>query len=157
MDDLSRVAHEMLDSVRYVALGTVDADGCPRVSPVYFVHRDYTVLYWVAHPETHHSATLWRDPRVSGVALDSTVPPGPLVSAVYVVGRAREIPPDQLPAHLPHAFDPSRGGRSFSAAELTGNADLRLWVMQVEQCEVHVGAGHPTLGTGRDRRVPVSL
>ncbi len=53
------------------------------------------------------------------------------------------------------AFDPSRGGRPFAAEELVGDADLRLYVLHVESWEVHVGAGHPTLGTGRDRRVAV--
>jgi len=35
------------------------------------------------------------------------------------------------------------------------DADLRLWVLRVESWEVHIGAGHPTLGTGKDRRVAV--
>ena len=71
-------------------------------------------------------------------------------------GRAREVPPDELDRHLPVAFDPERrGGRRFAAEELQGDADLRLWVLQVESWEVHVRGGHPTLGTGTDRRVPV--
>ena len=54
------------------------------------------------------------------------------------------------------AFDPEgRGGRRFEAEEVAGDADLRLWVLRVERWEVHIGAGHPTLGTGKDRRVAV--
>ncbi|MET0144885.1 MAG: hypothetical protein ABW328_08890 [Ilumatobacteraceae bacterium] len=30
-------------------------------------------------------------------------------------------------------------------------------MLHVESWEVHIGAGHPTLGTGRDRRVAVDL
>ena len=56
--------------------------------------------------------------------------------------------------HLPVAFDPERrGGRRFEAEEVAGDADLRLWVLRVEGWDVHIGAGHPTLGTGKDSRV----
>lgn len=73
-----------------------------------------------------------------------------------MTGTAREVPDDELEQHLPVAFDPERrGGRPFEPEEISGDADLRLWVLHVESWEVHIGAGHPTLGTGQDRRVPV--
>ena len=156
MTDLEQQAREVLDGVRYVALGTTDEDGRARVSPVYFVHRGYTDLYWVSYADTHHSANLARDDRVSGVVWDSTVPPGPDQRAVYVVGVAREVAAEELDEHLPHAFDAARGGRAFTRDELTDPADpVRLYVLHVERCEVHVRAGDPELGTGRDRRIAV--
>jgi hypothetical protein len=148
------MARQVLDDVRYLVLGTIDVDGRPRVSPVFFTPHRYTDLYWVSHPLTHHSANLTRDNRATGVVYDSTVAPGD-GRAVYVAGLAREIRPEQLTEHCPVAFDPARGGRSFTPADLAGAADLRLWVLHVETWEVHIGAGHPTLGTGRDRRVAV--
>jgi nitroimidazol reductase NimA-like FMN-containing flavoprotein (pyridoxamine 5'-phosphate oxidase superfamily) len=156
-DDLAQAARDVLDGVRYVSLGTSDEDGRPRVSPVFFVPRDHRRLYWVSYDDTHHSANIARDERVSGVVFDSTIPPGPDQRAVYVVGRAEEVPAGELDEHLPHAFDPGRrGGRSFSHDELTDPDDrLRLYVLHVETCEVHVRAGDPELGTGRDRRIPV--
>jgi nitroimidazol reductase NimA-like FMN-containing flavoprotein (pyridoxamine 5'-phosphate oxidase superfamily) len=156
MTDLDQMARDVLDRIRYVVLGTVDEDGRTRTSPVYFTPHRYEDLYWVSHPDTHHSANLVRDDRLSGVVFDSTVEPGGKQRAVYVVGRAREIPADELDVHLPVAFDPDRrGGRAFTVDELVGDADLRLYVLHVEGWDVHVGAGHPTLGTGRDRRVPI--
>lgn len=89
------------------------------------------------------------------MVFDSTVPPGPEQQAVYVTGRAQEIGPEDLAAHLPRAFRPERGGRAFAAEELTGTADLRLWRLAVHTWEVHVSASHPALGTGSDRRVRV--
>ena len=158
MDDLDLLhqeARDVLDGVRYVALGTTDPDGRPRVSPVYFVPHDYTDLYWVSNPGSHHSGNLHRDGRASGVVFDSTLVPGQ-GRAVYVDGTAEELGPEALDDHLPYAFDPeSRGGRAFTREELLGDADLRLWVLHVERWEVHVPAGHPTLGTGTDRRIPV--
>ena len=154
--ELDQMAREVLDSVRYVVLSTIDEDGRTRTSPVYFTPHRYADLYWVSYADTHHSANLRLDGRLSGVVFDSTKPP-PETQAVYVSGRAREIPAAELEDHLAVAFDPERrGGRAFSSAELSDDADpLRLWVFHVESWEVHVRAGHPTLGTGRDRRIPV--
>ena len=153
--DLAAMARDVLDGVRYVVLGSIDEDGRARTSPVFFTPHGYEHLYWVSHPRTHHSLNLVRDARASGVVFDSTLPPS-AGRAVYVAGSAREIPADELEAHLPVAFDPEgRGGRAFAPDELAGTADLRLWVLHVVSWEVHIGAGHPQLGTGRDRRVPV--
>jgi hypothetical protein len=153
--DLAQLAREVLDGVRYVVLGTVDPDGRTRTSPVYFTPSGYADLYWVSYADTHHSRNLARDDRVSGVVFDSTLPPGE-TGAVYVTGRARELAAGELDAHLPRAFDPERrGGRRFGAEELTDGDGLRLWVLHVERWEVHVRAGDPAYGTGRDRRVEV--
>jgi hypothetical protein len=152
---LAAEARDVLDRIRYVVLGTIDEDGRSRTSPVYFVAHEYTDLYWVSDPASHHSHNLARESRVSGVIFDSTVAPGPDARAVYATGTAREVPADELTQHLPRAFDPDRGGRAFTAEELTGSGDLRLWVLHVDTWEVHIGAGHPTLGTGTDRRMEV--
>jgi hypothetical protein len=153
--DLDQLARDILDRIRYVVLGTIDEDGRTRTSPVYFVPHGYEDLYWVSNPASHHSHNLARDNRLSGVVFDSTVPPGPGTGAVYVTGTAREVPADELEQHLPHAFSPTRGARQFAAEELTGDADLRLWVLHVDSWDVHIRSAHPTLGTGTDRRQPV--
>lgn len=152
---LAESARDVLDRVRYMVLGTVDEDGCTRTSPVYFVPHRYRDLYWVSDPATRHSRNLERDPRLSAVVFDSTVLPGPDQEAVYVTGTARELGPDDFAEHLPRAFRPERGARAFAAEELTGEADLRLWVLRVDRLDVHVGYAHPTHGTGTDRRVPL--
>ncbi len=153
--ELAAMARDVLDRIRYIVLGTIDDDGRTRTSPVFFVPREYEHLYWVSNPTSHHSRNLGRDHRVSGVVFDSTASPGPDVQAVYVTGTAREVPADELEEHLPYAFDLDRGGRAFAAEELTGDADLRLWVLDVDSWEVHIRGGHPTLGTGTDRRMAV--
>lgn len=88
--DLGRQARDILDGVRYLALGTTDDDGRARVSPVFFVPRDHRDLYWVSYDDTHHSLNIARDARVSGVVFDSTVVPGPDTRAAYAsAGRDR--------------------------------------------------------------------
>src|SRR4051812_26425409 len=117
--DLDQLARDILDSVRYVVLATIDEDGRTRTSPVYFTPHGYEDLYWVSYADTHHSRNLGRDGRLSGVVFDSTQVPGE-GSAVYVTGSAREIPAEELGEHLSHAFDPERrGGRRFSPDELS--------------------------------------
>ena len=153
--DLDQIARDIFDRIRYVVLGTIDEDGRTRTSPVYFTPRGYEDLYWVSNPASHHSGNLERDNRLSGVVFDSTVAPGPDTGAVYVTGTAREVPADEIAQHLTHSFDPARGGRAFGVEDLTGDADLRLWVLHVESWEVHIRGSHPTLGTGTDRREPV--
>jgi hypothetical protein len=153
--DLVATARSVMDRVRYMVLGTIDDDGRTRTSPVYFVPHGYRDLYWVSNPTGHHSHNLMRDNRLSAVIFDSTVPPGSDQQAIYVAGTAREVQPADLPEHLPRAFSPERGGRAFTAEELTGEADLRLWVLRVDRWEAHIGGGHPTLGSGTDRRLPI--
>src|SRR4051812_48738602 len=116
--DLNAMAREVLDGVRYMVLGSVDPDGRPRVSPVYFTAHRYTDLYWVSHPQTQHSANLARDDRATGVVYDSTVEPGWRARAVFVGGRAREIADAELAERGAVAFDPDRGGRAFAPEEL---------------------------------------
>src|SRR4051812_29118313 len=95
VSDLDQMARDVLDSVRYIVLSTVDEDGCTRTSPVYFTPHRYEDLYWVSDRGTHHSHNLLRDPRLSGVVFDSTRPPGE-TRAVYLTGRARPVPDDEL-------------------------------------------------------------
>jgi hypothetical protein len=154
-DDLAAMTRDLVDGIRYVVLGTVDEDGRTRTSPVYLVPHGYQDLYWVPNPASHRSHNLERDNRLSGVVFDSTVPPGADTRAVYVPGTTTEDEADELAQHLPTAFDPDRGAAASTAEDLTGDGDHRLWVMHVDSWEVHIRGGHPTLGTGTDRRMPV--
>jgi predicted pyridoxine 5'-phosphate oxidase superfamily flavin-nucleotide-binding protein len=65
--DLNAMVRDMLGQSRYVVLGTIDDDGRPRVSPVYFTAHRYADLYWVSHPRTHHSIKLARDIHATDV------------------------------------------------------------------------------------------
>ena len=153
--DLAQRARTVLDTERYLVIGTVDPDGVPRVSPVFFTHDGYRDLYWVSFPETHHSTNLGAWPWVSGVVYDSGSPVGE-GRAVYVTGRAFEVPDDELVQACEAAFaevDPD--AHAFSPEELAGPEALRLYRLRVACHEVHVPAGDPTYGTGTDRRVGV--
>ena len=148
--DLDQQARDVLDSVRYVVLGTIDEDGRTRTSPVYFVPHGYQDLYWVSNPASHHSHNLGRDNRLSGVVFDSTVAPSPgYPGAVYVTGTAREVPAGTSSSSTcRRPSTRARGGRAFTAEELTGDANIRLWVLHVEQ----LGGAHPRQSPDSRRR-----
>jgi nitroimidazol reductase NimA-like FMN-containing flavoprotein (pyridoxamine 5'-phosphate oxidase superfamily) len=156
--ELTAMAREVIDANRYVVLGTAHADGHPRVSPVFYNHHEYGAFYWVSSPDSQHSANLAGDPRVNAVVFDSTSAPGQS-AAVYLTGAAVEVPAADLDAELPHAFAQSveKGARAFSAEELSGAGDLRLYRLDVTTAEVHARGGHPLWGLGIDTRLPVDL
>lgn len=154
-DTLAADAERVLATVRYVVLATADPDGAPHVSPVFFT-RDGSAVYWVSSPDAHHSHNVEREPRVEGVVFDSTVPVGG-AEAVYLTGRARRVPDEELHDRCAAAFADPRDGVAFTPAEVSGDADIRLYVLEVERWEGLVRGRHPTLGTGTDRRVPVPL
>ena len=152
-EELAEMARRVIDGNRYLVLGTVEDDGHPRLSPVYFTPARYRDFYWVSSPDARHSRYLRARPDVRIVVFDSSVAPNQ-GEAVYITARAREVPPQELPQVVGEAFDPdTRGGRAFTPDELSGDGDLRLYVATATAYDVHVRAGHPTHGTGIDRRV----
>lgn len=159
MDEQERLAaqaREVIDSNPYLVLGTVDGDGRPRVSPVFFGVDAYRDFYWVSSPEAVHSVNVGERPAVRAVIFDSTVRVGH-ARAVYVTGRARLVPDDELPARAAVAFRSIAGARAFGPEELDSSADVRLYLLPADLVEVLVTGSDPRLGTGVDRRVPVVL
>jgi Pyridoxamine 5'-phosphate oxidase len=153
-DDLAAMARRVIDGNRYLVLGTVEDDGRPRLSPVFYTPARYRDFYWVSSPDAQHSHNVRARPGVQIVVFDSSRPPGD-GEAVYAAASAREVPVDELTEGLlGEAFDGSRGGRAFAKDELSGDGDLRLYVATATAYDVHVPASHPLHGTGIDRRVP---
>ena len=106
--DPGEIARALIDSNRYVVLGTADAEGRPWVSPVWYAHRDYRELYWVSRPESRHSVNVSARSEVSLVVFDSTVREGD-GQAVYASALAAPVP----------EADVARGLETFSGGELT--------------------------------------
>lgn len=155
--DLAEQARSVIDTNRYMVLGTTEPDGRPRVSPVYFTHVGYREFYWVSSPDAHHSQNVAERPDVAIVVFDSTAPVGK-GQAVYMSARAAAVADDELPERCDAAFaDVSKGGRRFEPDELSGDADLRLYRAEVTSHEVHIRGGDPEYGTGIDTRRTVQL
>jgi uncharacterized pyridoxamine 5'-phosphate oxidase family protein len=151
--ELDAMARRVIDANRYMTLATVDLDGRPRLSPVYYTAAGYTDFYWVSSPEAQHSRNLAERPEVQIVIFDSTAPVGQ-GEAVYLRGTAKQMPDGQLESVLSQAFRTGAGARQFKANELRGGAPYRLYVAHVISCEVHVAGSHPVHGRGVDTRQP---
>jgi hypothetical protein len=151
--DFDAMARRVIDGTLYMTLATLDPDGSPRLSPVYFTPARYTDLYWVSSPDAHHSRNVVERPDVEIVIFDSSVPVGH-AEAVYISARAREVPEEELPAVIDEAFGERGGARRFAPDELRGEGDLRLYVASATSWEVLVRGGHPEHGSGIDRREP---
>jgi nitroimidazol reductase NimA-like FMN-containing flavoprotein (pyridoxamine 5'-phosphate oxidase superfamily) len=149
--DLNAMARRVIDANHYMVLATLDPDGGPRLSPVYYTAARYSDLYWVSSPDAHHSRNLTERPDVQIVVFDSTAAVGD-GEAVYLAATAQAIRDDELEAVCPEAFRTTAGARRFKPDELRGSAPLRLYVAHVESCEVHVAGRHPVHGRGIDTR-----
>ena len=149
--DLNAMARRVIDANHYMTLGTLDPNGEPRLSPVYYTPARYTDLYWLSSPEAQHSQNVLERPEVKIVIFDSTAHVGQ-GEAVYLAARGRAVPDDALEAACAEAFRTTAGARRFGPNELRGHAPLRLYVARATSCEVHVPGGHPVHGRGRDSR-----
>ena len=151
--DLDEMARRVIDANLYMTIATLQPDGSPWLSPVYFTPARYRDFYWVSVPGAHHSRNVLERPEVQIVIFDSSVQVGH-AEAVYLSARAREVPEAELAAVIGEAFGERGGARRFAPEELHGDGDLRLYVATATSCEVLIRGGHPEHGTGIDRRVP---
>ena len=107
------MARRVIDQNLYMVLGTMDPDGQPRLSPVYFTAARYEDFYWVSLPESHHSGNVAERPEVRIVVFDSSSPPG-ASEAVYVSATARMVPEHELADVVDEAFRTAGGAVRFT-------------------------------------------
>jgi len=147
--DLGQHVRDLLDVNRYLTLGTVNADGSPWTSPVFFAAAGEREFYWMSDLDAQHSRNIAVRPQVSLVVFDSTVEPyhG---RAVYAVGTARELEGDDIDRALEiYPGSEARGVSRFAPADVTAPSPYRLyqvtssdlWVLcpraPRQPCELH--------------------
>jgi len=96
---LAASAKTIIDSNRYMAIGTADESGQPWVTPVWFAQEGYREFVWVSRPGAQHSRNIAARPQVAIVIFDSQVSPGS-AEAVYMIAAAEELPADELEPSL---------------------------------------------------------
>lgn len=151
--DLDAMARRVIDGNQYMTLGTLEDDGRPRLSPVYYTAVRYADFYWVSSPQARHSRNVAERAEVEIVIFDSTATVGQ-GEAVYLSATAREVGDQELEAACAEAFRATAGARQFGPEELRGDAPLRLYVARARSCEVHVPGRDPVHGRGVDSRQP---
>jgi nitroimidazol reductase NimA-like FMN-containing flavoprotein (pyridoxamine 5'-phosphate oxidase superfamily) len=154
-DELAQRARDTIDGNRYMTIGTVDEDGHPWVTPVYFCPDGYRKLYWISRPDAQHSLNIAKNPAVTIVVFDSSVPIG-AAEAVYMQGSASGIaePSDEQCAA---AFRPRfEGVKAFTPDELRVTG-LRLYRADISRHWILIRGDDPVWGRGTDARIEVSL
>ncbi|NUR25232.1 MAG: pyridoxamine 5'-phosphate oxidase family protein, partial [Catenulispora sp.] len=77
----------LLGDLRYLVLGTADADGRPWATPVFFAPDGERRLLWVSAPGSRHSRNIAVRPEVAVTVFDSRVPVGG-AEALYLEATA---------------------------------------------------------------------
>jgi nitroimidazol reductase NimA-like FMN-containing flavoprotein (pyridoxamine 5'-phosphate oxidase superfamily) len=151
---LDRRAAAVIEANKYLTLGTVDADGLPWVTPVYFTPDGHSDFYWASSPEALHSKNIAITPDVSIAIFDSSVRIGG-ASAVYLRARASVVPDDELDACAALYTSRYPELRAYGVNELRAPADLRLYRARATAHWILVRGSDPDFGTGIDSRRPV--
>ena len=139
-DDLAAHARALLEANVYLTLSTVDSDGHPWASPVYFAY-DFSFdglldVYWTSTVDARHSRNVAVHPGVSFVVFDSRVLPyhG---RAVYGSAVARELADDDLDRGLEIYPGPAwRGGSPLAREAVTGSSPYRLYGARASEVSV---------------------
>jgi hypothetical protein len=151
------LARTIIDSNQYMVLGTADRAGHPWVSPVWFASEDYKHFHWVSSPEARHSANVAARPEVAIAIFDSTVAVGG-AQAVYMSGRAEELTGAELVRGIQvfGRLSEADVGRRWGLVDVGPPSLFRLYRATVSEHYVLIPGSHPELGTGVDRREPVT-
>lgn len=154
MTNLESRAEAVIAANKYLTLATVDSDGRPWATPVYFTPDGHEHFYWVSSPDARHSRNLAANPAVSIVIFDSTVPIGG-AHAVYLTGEAHVVPDEELADRARFYSGRLPELREFTEDELRAPADMRLYRATVTAAWTLVGYGAPENTTGIDERHPI--
>jgi Pyridoxamine 5'-phosphate oxidase len=154
LDDLAR---DVIDSNRYMTLGTSDADGHPWVSSVWFASEDYMHFHWVSSPEARHSRNVAARPEVAIAIFDSTVPVGG-AQAVYMSGLAVELTNVELERGIEvfGRLSEADVGRKWGLDDVQPPSLFRLYRAAVSEHYVLIPGRDPEHGSGVDRREQVT-
>lgn len=142
--DLVAIARSIVDTNRFMALGTADRSGAPWVSPVWYAPLSYREYVWVSRPGTRHSRNLAERPLAAITIFDSHRPGA--WSAIYMSALAEEL------KHVDDALEAfnrrseAQGLRAWSPLEVVPPGEFRLYRATAE--EVFVLDDH-------DARLPV--
>ena len=135
MTDFRDMARSIIESNRYMVLGTADEAGVPWVTPVWFAQSEYRRFVWVSSPDRRHSRNVRTRPELSIVIFDSRVAVGS-ARAVYMSGRAEEVPGADLERDIA-LFDSTGQAqgltRRWALADVLAPAPYRLYRATVSQ------------------------
>jgi pyridoxine/pyridoxamine 5'-phosphate oxidase len=145
-EELGALAKTIIDSNRYMTLGTGDESGLPWVSPVWYAHAEYRRFVWVSSPDAKHSRNLAVRPQCAIVIFDSHEPGG--WKALYMSAVAEELENVDEGITIFSRRSQAQGLRVWTEADVRPPARHRLY---------QATASEQFVLDDRDRRLPVQL
>ncbi len=142
----------IIDSNKYMALGTVDERGHPWVSPVWFATDDYRHFHWVSSPDARHSRNVVARPQVAVAIYDPSVAVG-AAGAVYMKARAEELTGAELERGIEIFGRLSRtnAGPDWTLNDVQAPSPHRLYRATAAEYYILIRGRDPEQGTGVDR------
>jgi nitroimidazol reductase NimA-like FMN-containing flavoprotein (pyridoxamine 5'-phosphate oxidase superfamily) len=144
--DLGTLARSIIDSNRYMTLGTADESGQPWVSPVWYATAAYREFFWVSSPNAKHSRNLQRRPQLAIVIFDSHRAGG--WNALYMSAVAEELVDVRDGIEAFSRRSEAQGMRAWTQEDVLSPARHRLY--RATAAEHFVLDPH-------DRRLPASV
>ena len=144
--DLAAIARSIIDSSRFMALGTADENGTPWVTPVWYAPAEYREFLWVSRPGTRHSRDLAQRRDVAIVIFDSHRPGA--WNALYMSGTAGEADDVDEGIEIFSRRSVAQGLPAWSREDVVSRAQFRLHGAIPAECFVL---------DDHDQRRPVSL
>jgi nitroimidazol reductase NimA-like FMN-containing flavoprotein (pyridoxamine 5'-phosphate oxidase superfamily) len=74
----------------HMTIATVDAQGKPWITPVFYVHDNSYNLYWTSYKESEHSKNIRNNSNVS-IVIYGPVPPENNIDAVYMQATVTQL------------------------------------------------------------------
>jgi nitroimidazol reductase NimA-like FMN-containing flavoprotein (pyridoxamine 5'-phosphate oxidase superfamily) len=155
MVSLEAAGREIVDAGMYMVLGTADADGRPRVSPVWYAPQGYSEFFWVSSPEVEHSRNIAVRPEVSIVVFDSRQVIG-TGQAVYLAAAAEMLGGEEEARGI-EVFSrrsQEQGARAWTLDDVRPPAPIRLYRATVSEQSM---LDKSDRGPGYDHRTRVTL
>jgi hypothetical protein len=129
---------ELLNMVRHIALATVNTDGSPHNTPLFFIYNsDYSKMYWGSHPNSLHSKNIERTGQGYAVVYDSKVTGQ---GGLYLILKnAHEVTKVELPEALKvHNDTRKRWGKDPLALEYYKQPNpQRMYVADITKIETY--------------------
>jgi nitroimidazol reductase NimA-like FMN-containing flavoprotein (pyridoxamine 5'-phosphate oxidase superfamily) len=135
MTDFREMARTIVESNRYMVLGTADEDGVPWVTPLWYAQSDLRKFLWVSSPDRRHSLNVIARPEVSIAIFDSTVAVGD-ARAVYMSARAEQVTGAGLEAEIARFTRAGQAqglARRWTPEDVLAPAPYRLYRATVSQ------------------------
>jgi hypothetical protein len=130
-------ARWLLQNVRHAAIATVNEDGSPHNSPVFFQYdKGLKYLYWGSSPEAQRSKNIARDGRIFAVIYEANEGGG-----LYIQGNeAHVLEGEELVQGLAvlNEFRVRRDKAPLGIDYYTGNSPQRMYRVTIQKLSVNI-------------------